>query len=681
MPRIFISFRKADSRVTRARVYEALEARFGSARLFKSGESIQPGTDFAATLLREAAACEVMLVLIGPAWLDPTDQDGQRLIDRPSDWVRVEIATALRKGNLLIPVLLGDATSLPGPAQLPADIAALSGRQFVRIPDSNVDAGLDELISKLTALLPSLAAADTGRGHPVDAGSAAEHSAGARGQVALASNRSAAINAGGDVRGVKVVGGDDRSRTVNKKGVNAAGAAAAGASGGIGSWLLAGKRLAQVNSWARSHKLFTGLILLTVGALTAGAVMIPNGSRTAAGQPTDHPVIGSSPVAAPAVSPTPTLAPLASGAQVTTADNPLGSWADGSLLTVLTSSGSPGTSATINAYDIRSGQALASYQPATLHDPEDGCVIGLYRRPDGSSILLLEYDLVTPAQGIVAGSQVEQFVAVDAATGGTLWSSPLPPYGTPPGANDQSIQNCTNAVGATTSDRPDLTTDGSYLLWSGYLVDLATGKIVQSKNGYQALGRWIAITVADGSGPNGAASEVDLTDPGTGAVQGRITDSEALDVLTGYGGKDNSYAVTPDGATFLAIEFVHGVRRLEALDLPSGRPLWSRSLTTGDEDSVAVDPDTGAGFLTGGDGLGAVSEVASFQPRSGAPGPWSIEAEFCGASKGHAYVVANSELAVLDESQGSQISYDPATSICPRVLDGVVIKGSDYLTP
>src|SRR4051812_11330495 len=87
MPRIFLSFRKADSRWMRDRVYRALADRFGANEIFKSGESIPPGADFAEVLRRQAADCELMFVLIGPTWLDACGDHGARLIDRANDWV------------------------------------------------------------------------------------------------------------------------------------------------------------------------------------------------------------------------------------------------------------------------------------------------------------------------------------------------------------------------------------------------------------------------------------------------------------------------------------------------------------------------------------------------------------------------------------------------------------------
>ncbi|MBO0916996.1 toll/interleukin-1 receptor domain-containing protein [Streptomyces laculatispora] len=159
MPRIFISFRKADSRWMRDRVYRALSDRLGANEIFKSGQSIPPGADFAEILRRQAAECELMCVLIGPGWLDARGEDGVRLLDRAHDWVRLEIATALRAGNRVVPVLLGDATTLPDASALPAEIAKLARLQFLRVPETHLPDGLAHLGDSVTALLPDADAA------------------------------------------------------------------------------------------------------------------------------------------------------------------------------------------------------------------------------------------------------------------------------------------------------------------------------------------------------------------------------------------------------------------------------------------------------------------------------------------------------------------------------------------
>ncbi|ROV69000.1 toll/interleukin-1 receptor domain-containing protein [Streptomyces globisporus] len=158
MPRVFLSFRKRDSRWMRESVYRALSDRLGAEEIFKSSESIPPGADFAEVLVNQAAACKLMCVLIGPGWLDARSEDGVRLLDRAHDWVRLEIATALRAGNRVVPVLLGDATMLPDVSELPVEIAELGRLQFLRVPEAHLPDGLKQLGDELAALLPGAAA-------------------------------------------------------------------------------------------------------------------------------------------------------------------------------------------------------------------------------------------------------------------------------------------------------------------------------------------------------------------------------------------------------------------------------------------------------------------------------------------------------------------------------------------
>ncbi|NUR30848.1 MAG: toll/interleukin-1 receptor domain-containing protein [Catenulispora sp.] len=193
MPRVFLSFRKVDSRWMRDRVYQALVDRFGAREVFKSGESIPPGADFAEILRRQAAECELMLVLIGPAWLDAGGDDGMRLIDRAHDWVRVEIETALKAGNRVVPVLLGDATMLPEASELPYEIAALARLQFLRVPQTHLADELDRLCVAVADLMP-----DIGRGPVSPEAAAAPAAEPAVTMTAWVSGGGSAYQAAGD---------------------------------------------------------------------------------------------------------------------------------------------------------------------------------------------------------------------------------------------------------------------------------------------------------------------------------------------------------------------------------------------------------------------------------------------------------------------------------------------------
>jgi hypothetical protein len=161
-------------------------------------------------LTTQAGRCDVMLVLIGPRWATLADSAGVRLLDRPHDWVRLEIETALRAGNRVIPVLLGDATMLPSADHLPASIAVLAGMQFLRVEESRIGAGLEALTAMLLTLFPGLEPAADTAAPAVQAASAvlAAPAAPAVRQTAKASRGGVSVNVGGDVagHGVQITG-------------------------------------------------------------------------------------------------------------------------------------------------------------------------------------------------------------------------------------------------------------------------------------------------------------------------------------------------------------------------------------------------------------------------------------------------------------------------------------------
>ena len=111
-PRLFISYRREDSIAYAGRLYDHLSAHFGADRVFMDIGQIEAGDDFVKVLDSEIAASDVVIALIGPAWLNASNENGRRL-DQPDDFVCHELAAALRQGKRLIPVLVGGATMPP----------------------------------------------------------------------------------------------------------------------------------------------------------------------------------------------------------------------------------------------------------------------------------------------------------------------------------------------------------------------------------------------------------------------------------------------------------------------------------------------------------------------------------------------------------------------------------------
>ncbi len=133
--KIFISYRRDDSAGYAGRLFDFLAARFGSENVFMDIDTIEPGDDFRKVIANAVQTCDVVLVMIGRQWLTIPGPDGQRRLDDPGDWVRVEVATALANPNVrVIPVLVRGA-SMPGEHELPGELRELAWRNALELSD------------------------------------------------------------------------------------------------------------------------------------------------------------------------------------------------------------------------------------------------------------------------------------------------------------------------------------------------------------------------------------------------------------------------------------------------------------------------------------------------------------------------------------------------------------------
>ena len=150
--RIFISYRRDDSRGYAGRLQGDLSRRYSEEHVFRDIE-IPPGADFGEYITSLVDKCNVVLAIIGPGWLDARNREGERRLDDPQDWVRLEIERALaRDGVEVIPVLV-DGARLPPREELPATMLALRRRNAFELSDRRWDYDLEELGKHLDGLL------------------------------------------------------------------------------------------------------------------------------------------------------------------------------------------------------------------------------------------------------------------------------------------------------------------------------------------------------------------------------------------------------------------------------------------------------------------------------------------------------------------------------------------------
>lgn len=152
MSRIFISYRRDDTAGHAGRLFDRLCARLGKDSVFMDVEGIEAGLDFVEAIEAAVGSCDVLLAVIGRAWLDIRDSQGRRRLDDPRDFIRLETATALARHVRVIPVLV-EGAAMPVEEVLPEILQPLARRQAVDLRDSRWEADIENLMQVLERVL------------------------------------------------------------------------------------------------------------------------------------------------------------------------------------------------------------------------------------------------------------------------------------------------------------------------------------------------------------------------------------------------------------------------------------------------------------------------------------------------------------------------------------------------
>jgi hypothetical protein len=130
---------------------DTLTARFGPDQIFRDIDSLAPGADFPDAIAAAVGQCRVLLALIGSNWLS-AEREGKRRLDDPNDYVRLEIVAALRRGTIVVPVLIEDA-QMPQRNELPPELTELADRNALRLRDEGWADGVNRLTQFLERVL------------------------------------------------------------------------------------------------------------------------------------------------------------------------------------------------------------------------------------------------------------------------------------------------------------------------------------------------------------------------------------------------------------------------------------------------------------------------------------------------------------------------------------------------
>ncbi len=156
---VFISYRRQDSQGFAGRLADDLTDQLGDEQIFRDDE-IPEGEDFTEILGSALDTCRALIVVIGRDWLDTRDAAGERRLNQPDDWVRLEIEAALARDVWVLPVLVSGA-AMPRPDELPPSLVALTNVQAFNLSDRRWDYDIERLMALLTNRIPALTAASS----------------------------------------------------------------------------------------------------------------------------------------------------------------------------------------------------------------------------------------------------------------------------------------------------------------------------------------------------------------------------------------------------------------------------------------------------------------------------------------------------------------------------------------
>jgi hypothetical protein len=149
---IFLSYRREDAAAYARLLKTEFSEHIPNVRVFMDLDSIRAGRDFAEVIQEALDSSAVLVVLIGRQWTTLTDEEGQRKLDNPDDWVRFEVKTAFERGVGVLPVLV-DGAKPPRQQQLPSELYHLARLNAFELGLSRYQYDADRLVDLIREML------------------------------------------------------------------------------------------------------------------------------------------------------------------------------------------------------------------------------------------------------------------------------------------------------------------------------------------------------------------------------------------------------------------------------------------------------------------------------------------------------------------------------------------------
>ena len=138
-PKVFISYRRADTGATVGRIVDRLAIDRPNCGVFVDFMALEAGALFSEKIEQAIRASDLFFAVVGNNWLD-----GRRL-HAHEDLVRREIECALGNKTLVSPILV-DGCPVPSPNDLPLSIRSLFELNAIKLDYMRFDVGFQEIL-------------------------------------------------------------------------------------------------------------------------------------------------------------------------------------------------------------------------------------------------------------------------------------------------------------------------------------------------------------------------------------------------------------------------------------------------------------------------------------------------------------------------------------------------------
>jgi hypothetical protein len=148
MTRIFVSYKREDTKHLTHRIGEDLQRRYGIENVFVDVNNVTIGSDFRSQIRQKLDVCDIFIAVIGARWLERRSGN----IHNEADWVRVEIETALERKVPIIPLLV-DGTKMPTVRELPDSLDEFAYKQAFNFNSEDYNNQVARFIAQLEGLI------------------------------------------------------------------------------------------------------------------------------------------------------------------------------------------------------------------------------------------------------------------------------------------------------------------------------------------------------------------------------------------------------------------------------------------------------------------------------------------------------------------------------------------------